>query len=52
MDALESQELPVMAAALADLEYRDPFLLTVLAGKQARVLWGRNSSSSTSSTSM
>lgn len=32
MEDLDSQELPLIAAALADLEYRDPFLLTVLAG--------------------
>jgi hypothetical protein len=32
---LECLELPIIAAALADLEYRDPFLLTVLAGESA-----------------
>lgn len=40
LDALDSQELPVVAAALADLEYRDPFLLTVVAGGfDLCVLW-------------
>lgn len=33
LDAVDCQELPVIAAALTDLEYRDPFLLTVLAGR-------------------
>jgi hypothetical protein len=32
MDDLDSQELPLIAEALEKLEYRDPFLLTVLAG--------------------
>lgn len=32
MNVLDSQELPIIAAALERLEYRDPFLLTVLAG--------------------
>lgn len=34
MDVLDSQELPIIAAALERLEYRDPFLLTVLAGER------------------
>jgi len=34
MEEVDTQELPIIAAALTDLEYRDPFLLTVLAGKQ------------------
>jgi hypothetical protein len=35
LDALASDELPVVADALASIEYRDPFLLTVLAGAAA-----------------
>lgn len=35
MEEVDTQELPIIAAALTDLEYRDPFLLTVLAGKQS-----------------
>jgi hypothetical protein len=39
MDLLDSQELPIIAAALERLEYRDPFLLTVLAGEGEQGGW-------------
>jgi hypothetical protein len=32
VEDVSSEELPVLAAALASMEYRDPFLLTALAG--------------------
>lgn len=35
LDELSTEELPVLASALADMEYRDPFLLTALAGNVA-----------------